>query len=103
MLFRSPLMICQNFSNSLEELKKAGFWIFGLGHTGAQQIFDLKIPEKVVWAVGAEDKGLRVTTERLCDEVVKIPQLDAAASYNASVAASMALLETIRQQSFVKK
>jgi len=94
-----PIEICANFANVLEELRKMGFWIFGLSATGPNTLFDLKIPEKVVWCVGAEDKGLRSTTERLCDELVRIPQADAAASYNASVAVGMALLETGRQQS----
>ena len=93
-----PVEICHNFANTLEDLKKMGYWIFGLGHEGKGTLFDLKVPEKVAWCVGAEDKGLRITTERLCDEIVRIPQTDAAASYNASVAAAMALIETHRQQ-----
>ena len=93
-----PIVECSNFSNILEELKKDGFWVFGLSHLGKGIIFDLKIPEKVCWAVGAEDKGLRTTTENLCDELVRIPQVSAAASYNASVSAAIALSETLRQQ-----
>jgi 23S rRNA (guanosine2251-2'-O)-methyltransferase len=94
-----PVEICANFTNTLEELKKMGYWVFGLSHEGKKTLFDLKLPEKVVWAVGSEEKGLRTTTERLCDELVQIPQVSAAASYNASVAAAMALTETFRQQS----
>ncbi len=94
-----PVEICGNFANTMEELKKMGYWIYGLSHEGKKTLFDLKLPEKVVWAIGAEEKGLRTTTERQCDELVKIPQVSAAASYNASVAAAMALTETFRQQS----
>lgn len=93
-----PVEICGNFANTIEELKKMGFWVYGLSHEGKKTLFDLKLPEKVVWAVGAEEKGLRITTERQCDELVKIPQVSAAASYNASVAAAIALTETFRQQ-----
>ncbi len=92
-----PVEICQNFTNYLEDLKKNDFWVYGLSHLGKGTLFDLKISQKVVRCVGAEDKGLRTTTERLCDELVRIPQVSAAASYNASVATSMALLETHRQ------
>ncbi len=98
-----PVQIVSNFAKTLEELKKQDYWIFGLGHEGKGTLFDLKIPEKVVWCVGAEDKGLRITTERLCDEIVRIPQVDAAASYNASVAAAMALIETHRQQEILTR
>ncbi len=98
-----PVERTTNFSNRLEELKKNGYWVFGLSHEGKATLFDLKIPEKVVWCIGAEDRGLRTTTERACDELVSIPQLSAAASYNASVATAIALTETFRQQSQLKK
>lgn len=92
-----PVERTSNFSNPLEELKKNGFWVFGLSHEGKRSLFDLEIPEKVVWCIGSEDKGLRVPTERLCDELIRIPQVSAAASYNASVATAIALTETFRQ------
>lgn len=92
-----PVATVTNFAVPIEKLKEQGFWVFGLSHKSEKTIFDLRLPEKVVWAIGAEDKGLRVTTERLCDELVSIPQLNNAASYNASVATAMALTETLRQ------
>lgn len=92
-----PVEETTNFSKYAEELKKKGYWIFGLSPRGTRSIFELDLPAKVVWAIGAEDKGLRVTTERLCDELVFIPQSSASASYNASVATAMALTETLRQ------
>lgn len=93
-----PVESVVNFSSPVEQLKQQGYWVFGLSHKAKKSLFDLQLPEKIVWAVGSEDKGLRVTTERLCDELVSIPQLSAAASYNASVATAMALTETLRQQ-----
>lgn len=92
-----PVEETTNFAKYAEELKKKGYWIFGLSPRGKKSIFDLQLPEKVVWAIGSEDKGMRVTTERLCDELVFIPQASASASYNASVATAMALTETLRQ------
>lgn len=92
-----------NFSVPIESLKEKGFWVFGLSHKAKKSVFEMKIPEKIVWAIGAEDKGLRITTERLCDELVSIPQATNAASYNASVAAAMALAETYRQHLSLKK
>lgn len=93
-----PFEQLSQFHSTLEELKKQGFWIFGLSHQAKKSLFEVKIPEKIVWVFGAEDKGLRSTTERACDELVSLPQADAAASYNVSVAAAMTLVETLRQQ-----
>lgn len=92
-----PVEEVNQFAPSIEKLKEKGYWVFGLSHKATKSLFDFKLPEKIVWAIGAEDKGLRGTTERLCDELVSIPQLSAAASYNASVATAMALTETLRQ------
>jgi len=94
-----PVETTTNFSNYAEEFKKRGYWIYGLSPRGKKSIFDLQLPDKVVWAIGSEDKGMRIPTERLCDELVYIPQSSAAASYNASVATAMALTETLRQHS----
>ena len=85
------------FAPSFAQLKEAGFWIFGLSHRADKTIFDLKLPEKVVWVLGSEGKGLRSTTEKVCDELVKLPQTQADASFNVSVAAGMALSESFRQ------
>ncbi|WP_374000519.1 TrmH family RNA methyltransferase [Bdellovibrio bacteriovorus] len=92
-----PVEETTNFANYADELKKKGYWIYGLSPRGKRSIFDLELPDKVVWAIGSEDKGMRVTTERLCDELVVIPQASSSASYNASVATAMALTETLRQ------
>jgi 23S rRNA (guanosine2251-2'-O)-methyltransferase len=98
-----PVERVGSFAKPLEQLKKDGYWVFGLSHLGERTLFDLKIPEKVVWCIGSEEKGLRSTTERLCDELVRIPQVSAAASYNASVATAIALTETLRTRPRVHK
>lgn len=93
-----PVLTYANFSQPLEQLKEMDFWVFGLSHKASTSLTKWKCPEKVVWCVGAEDKGLRTTTEKLCDDLVSIPQLSASASYNASVAVAIALSESFRQQ-----
>lgn len=85
------------FAQVFKRLKDLGFWIYGLAEKGKQTPWDLKISDKVVWVVGAEDTGMRVTTERICDELIRLPQAKSGSSYNASVATAMALTETIRQ------
>lgn len=92
-----PVMAVHGFDSTLQALKDQGYWVFGLSHKAAKNVFEMNIPEKIVWAIGAEDKGLRITTERMCDELVSIPQISAQASYNASVATAIALTETYRQ------
>lgn len=92
-----PTVQTNNFAESFKKLKEDGFWVFGMSHKATKTIYDLKMPERVVWVMGAEDKGLRIPTERACDELVSIPQIDANASYNVSVASALALAEAKRQ------
>lgn len=93
------LMVESSFQNLIERLKENQFWVFGLAHDATRTVFDLQVSDKILWCLGAEDKGLRTSTRRLCDELVRLPQLAEQASYNVSVAAGMVMSETFRQWS----
>jgi 23S rRNA (guanosine2251-2'-O)-methyltransferase len=92
-----PVHVEANLPSLLQSLKDMGFWIYGLSHKGERSFWQMEYPEKVAWVIGSESKGLRTPVERACDELVSIPQASAAASYNASVAAAIAMTETQRQ------
>ena len=95
-----PIIPETQFKSRVESLKEQGYWVYGLSHKATKSIFDCKYPQKIAWMIGSEDKGLRTTSEKLCDELVFIPQAAAEASYNASVATAMALFEGYRQQNY---
>lgn len=92
-----PVEVVANLPRELESLREKGFWIFGLAEKGKALAWDTKLPEKIVWVVGSESSGLRITVERACDELVRLPQIESGSSYNAAVATSMALYESARQ------
>lgn len=92
-----PVEVATNLPTEMQRLKDAGFWIYGLSEKGTRKPWDFNLPEKVAWVVGSEGSGMRITTERACDELVRIPQVASGSSYNASIAVAMALTETARQ------
>ena len=92
-----PVEAHTNLASAMQKLKDKGFWIYGLSEKGDRKLWEFKLPNKVAWVVGCEGSGLRVTTERACDELVRIPQVESGSSYNASIALAMALTETCRQ------
>lgn len=94
-----PVIEVSNLNQVSSTLKDMGFWFFGLSHQAPSTIFNTRLQDKIVWMIGSEEKGLRSTTEKLCDELVSIPQSATHASYNASVATAMALIETVRNWS----
>jgi 23S rRNA (guanosine2251-2'-O)-methyltransferase len=87
-----------NFSRALEELKEAGFWIYGTAATASQPLHTVQFTGAVVLVIGAEGEGLSMLTQRCCDVLVSIPLLGNTPSLNASVAAGMALYEIYRQR-----
>ncbi|SDZ84205.1 23S rRNA (guanosine2251-2'-O)-methyltransferase [Desulfuromusa kysingii] len=96
----SHLPLCQvtNLSRTIDELKKAGIWCYGLaGDEGAQDLFSADLKGGVALVVGSEGKGLRLNVRNHCDGLLSIPMLGQVSSLNASVAAGIALFEVVRQ------
>jgi len=92
-----PVEAHTNLASAIEKLKEVGFWVYGLSEKGSRKPWEFQLPDKVIWVVGHEGTGMRITTERVCDELVRIPQVESGSSFNASIAVAMALSETCRQ------
>lgn len=98
-----PVLVEPSLFDFINELKEHGFWSYGLGAEASSTLWTVDLPEKTIWVLGAESKGLRSSTEKACDQIVSIPQTAVGASFNVSVAGAMALGETVRQLSVSKK
>lgn len=92
-----PVLEESNLGSVIKDLQQDGFWVYALAQNNKTTLYNVQLPEKVCWVIGSEGKGIRKPIINACDEVVSIPQIDSAASYNASVACAMALCETSRQ------
>ncbi|MBY5285508.1 23S rRNA (guanosine(2251)-2'-O)-methyltransferase RlmB [Anabaena sp. PCC 7938] len=88
-----------NLSRALEQLKEAGFWIYGTAATGSEPLHTVNFSGPIVLVIGGEGEGLSMLTQRSCDVLVSIPLQGKTPSLNASVAAGMALYEIYRQRS----
>ena len=96
----SHLAVCQvtNLSRTLEQLKGAGVWCYGLaGDEGAQNLFTTNLQGSLALVIGSEGKGLRPNIRNHCDALLSIPMAGRINSLNASVAAGIALFEVVRQ------
>ncbi len=87
-----------NLARALEQLKEAGFWIYGTAGAGGQSITETDFAAATVLVIGSEGDGLGVTTQRHCDVLVSIPLTGHTPSLNASVATGMVLYEVYRQR-----
>jgi 23S rRNA (guanosine2251-2'-O)-methyltransferase len=93
-----PIARVVNLTRALEELKAAGFWIYGTTSATGKLLHTVEFTGPVVLVVGSEGNGLSLLTQRCCDVLVSIPLQGKTPSLNASVAAAMTLYETYRQR-----
>jgi 23S rRNA (guanosine2251-2'-O)-methyltransferase len=83
---------------ALEHLKTAGLTVYGLDANADTALGDVDLTGPVALVVGAEGQGLRRGVKRACHRLVRLPMRGPIASLNASVAAAIALYETLRQR-----
>jgi 23S rRNA (guanosine2251-2'-O)-methyltransferase len=93
-----PVSRVTNLSRALQDLKTAGFWIYGTTATAPMPIHDVQFTGHVVIVIGAEGEGLSLLTENTCDFLISIPLSGKTASLNAATAAAMTLYEIQRQR-----
>lgn len=86
-----------NLVNTIEELKKQGFWIIGADMDGENDYFNCSIPTPAALVIGSEGKGIRRLVKEHCDLLLRIPLYGRVNSLNASVAAALLIYEVVRQ------
>lgn len=95
------LPVCQvtNLARAIQQLKKAGVWVYGLAADGpVVSLYEENLQGHLALVVGSEGQGLRQRTRELCDGLVSIPMLGGVASLNASASAAVALFEVVRRR-----
>jgi 23S rRNA (guanosine2251-2'-O)-methyltransferase len=96
---RIPVAQCSNLTRTLEEYRKAGFFVLGLDMDGDVQLPDLELAkEPLVIVVGSEGKGLSRLVGQTCDQIVSIPMSSAVESLNAGIATGVTLYEVARRR-----
>jgi 23S rRNA (guanosine2251-2'-O)-methyltransferase len=102
-----PVVRVTNISRALEELKRGGYWIYGLDERGEQAYDRVEFAAPTAIVLGGEGRGLHQTVARHCDALVSIPMAagpaGGVASLNVSVAAGVVLFEWRRRQSTEQK
>ncbi len=93
-----PIAQVTNVVHAIDELKHAGFWVFGATATAESSLYDQDLTGNVVLVVGSEGEGIRPLVQQHCDVLYAIPLLGGVASLNASVAGGISLFEAVRQR-----
>ncbi len=91
-----PVAVVTNLVRAAEQLKEAGFWLYG-ADAGGKSVQNIQFPPKTAIVMGSEGSGISRLLEKQCDSIVSIPTCGKIDSLNVSVAAGVLLYETYRQ------
>ena len=91
MAFQVPLVSIGNVNETLRDLKKRGFWTYGLDGEATQSIHTEKFEAPSVFILGNEGNGVRAKTMETCDIPLVIPMNPKCESLNVAASAAVAL------------
>lgn len=91
-----PVCVVANLVRAAQQLKDAGFWVYG-ADAGGVQVQDGTFSQNSVLIMGSEGSGIARLLKEQCDTIVSIPTCGRIDSLNVSVAAGVLLYEIYRQ------
>lgn len=87
-----------NVVQTLNELKKQGFWVVGADMDGSVDYDKADYTGALLLIIGGEGRGISRLVKENCDTLVKIPMRGKINSLNASVAGSILMFEAAKQR-----
>ncbi|MEI6205227.1 MAG: 23S rRNA (guanosine(2251)-2'-O)-methyltransferase RlmB [Desulfuromonadales bacterium] len=92
-----PVAQVTNIAQSLEAMKKGGYWVYGLTGEAADSLFETKFAGSIVLVIGGEGEGIRPLVRKQCDVLISIPRFGGVSSLNASVAGGIAMFDVAQK------
>ena len=86
-----------NLPRAAEDLKNAGFWIFG-ADTEGENAYSRDLRGRTAIILGGEGTGISRLLRECCDAMITIPCMGRIDSLNVSVAAGVLFYEVMRQR-----
>lgn len=86
-----------NLSDTINKLKKIGYWVYGAAGEATINYNDETYPDKVALVLGNEGNGIRKKVREHCDKLIKIPMYGEINSLNVSVAAGILLSRLVNK------
>ena len=89
MAFKIPLVEVANVNRAISDLKKMGFFVYGLDGDGNTFLPQETFSRASVFVLGNEGEGIRTKTKEHCDLIISIPTHARCESLNASASAAV--------------
>lgn len=92
-----PIAQVANLAQTLEKLKRAGFWAAAASEQARELIWDANLKGRIVLVMGNEGEGVSRLVLESCDFGVALPQNGAIGSLNVAQAFTACAYEWLRQ------
>lgn len=90
------LIVQENLSRAIEQLKKAGAWVVGLeGGEESRPLEEVPLTGPLALVVGNEGEGMRLLVRESCDFLLRLPMRGRIESLNAAVAGSIVIYQAL--------
>ena len=93
----TPVAKVTNIAETIELLKKEGFWVAGAEADG-ELMYKTDLTGAIALVIGSEGEGISRLVKEKCDFLCRIPMCGDINSLNASVAAGIIMYEAVRQR-----
>jgi 23S rRNA (guanosine2251-2'-O)-methyltransferase len=94
-----PAAEVANLPRAVQDLKAAGFWIYGADMEG-EAVYARDLRGRIAIVLGSEGEGISRLLRENCDALVAVPSKGRIDSLNVSVAAGVLLYEVTRQRNY---
>lgn len=94
-LINTKIVEVANLNNTIEKLKKLGYWVIGTDADG-ENYTEIDYKGKVALVIGSEGEGLKQIVRNSCDYIASIPLKGKTNSLNASVATGIMIYEIVK-------
>ena len=91
MAFKVPLVTITNIEQTISDLKKRGFTVYGLAGESTERLAEATFARPSVFVFGNEGEGLPKNIRALCDALLSIPMHPRCESLNVAAAAAATL------------
>lgn len=93
-----PVHQVTNLVNTIDYLKKQGYWVVGTDAHGSSDYRAIDYDMPVVLIIGSEGKGMSNIVSKACDFKVNLPMRGHVNSLNASVSAAILMYEIMSKR-----
>lgn len=94
-LFKAPLILCDELSDTLREYQQQNWTIVGLTGKGTESLANIREQGNMIYLVGNETHGLNEKILTQCDHTVYIPMNNQVESLNVAIAASLVAFQPL--------